>query len=97
MPYEERERSPQPVRRPNNLTLENRRKLTVTGVEEVESFDETEISMLTGEGKLTVSGEGMRIDRLNVDNGDVNILGSIRALRYEDHAPEKGFWARLWR
>ena len=96
MAYEER-RSAIPPLKPHQVTLAEREKLTVTGVEEVESFDETEISMLTGEGKLTVSGEGMRIDRLNVDNGDVNILGSIRALRYEDHAPEKGFWARLWR
>ena len=96
MAYEVR-RSAIPPLKPHQVTLAEREKLTVTGVEEVESFDETEISMLTGEGKLTVSGEGMRIDRLNVDNGDVNILGSIRALRYEDHAPEKGFWARLWR
>ena len=97
MAYEERERNPQPVRRANNLTLEGRKKLTVTGVEEVEGFDENEISMRTGEGSLIVRGEGMRIDRLNVDNGDVSILGSISELRYAERAPEKGLWARLWR
>ena len=97
MPYEERKSDPQPPRRANNLTLEGRRKLTVSGVEEVESFDENEISMRTGEGDLIVRGEGLRVDRLNVEGGDVNILGSISELRYEDAAPEKGFWARLWR
>ncbi len=97
MPYEERARDPQPVRRGSSLTLENRRKLTVSGVEEVESFDENEIRMRTGEGSLTVRGEGMKVDRLSVEGGDVNIQGSISELRYEDAAPEKGFWARLWR
>ena len=97
MPYEERKSDPQPPRKANNLTLEGRRKLTVSGVEEVESFDENEISMRTGEGDLIVRGEGLRVDRLNVEGGDVNILGSISELRYEDAAPEKGFWARLWR
>lgn len=97
MPYEERKSDPQPPRRANNLTLEGRRKLTVSGVEEVESFDENEISMRTGEGDLIVRGEGLRVDRLNVEGGDVNILGSISELRYAEHAPEKGFWARLWR
>ena len=97
MPYEERKSDPQPPRRANNLTLEGRRKLTVSGVEEVESFDENEISMRTGEGDLIVRGEGLRVDRLNVEGGDVNILGSISELRYAERAPEKGFWARPWR
>ena len=97
MPYEERKSDPQPPRKANNLTLEGRRKLTVSGVEEVESFDENEISMRTGEGDLIVRGEGLRVDRLNVEGGDVNILGSISELRYAEPAPEKSFWARLWR
>ena len=97
MPYEERKSDPQPPRRANNLTLEGRRKLTVSGVEEVESFDENEISMRTGEGDLIVRGEGLRVDRLNVEGGDVHIHGEIAELRYEEPAPARSLWARLFR
>ena len=96
MPYENAERSVQAVKRPNNLTLEGRKKLTVTGVEEVESFDENEIVMHTAEGDLAVRGEGLNISRLSVDNGDVFIQGQITELRYEERAPERTLWARLF-
>ena len=97
MAYGEAERTAAPKpSKPNDLTLEGRKKLTVSGVEEVESFDESEIAMRTGEGALIVRGEGLRIDRLNVSGGDVNVLGRINELRYEDAAPERGFWARLF-
>ena len=96
MPYEERERGAQGVKRPNNLTLEEREHLTVSGVEEVVSFDEREITMRTGDGDLTVHGEGMSISKLSVDNGDVHVRGHITELRYEESAPERGLWARLF-
>ena len=97
MSYEEKERTVQSVKRPNNLTLESRKHLSVTGVEEVESFDEAEITMRTGEGNLVVRGEGMSISKLSVDNGDVHIHGLITEMRYEEGAPERSLWARLFR
>ena len=100
MAYGEAERAAAPTqqKKPNNLTLEGRRKLTVTGVEEVERFDETEIALRTGEGRLVIAGEGLHVSRLSVDSGDVNVTGRIGELRYEEAAPERGsFWTRLWR
>ena len=98
MAYEERERSAQTaVRRPNNLTLENRKHLTVSGVDEVVSFDEREITMRTGAGDLIVRGEGMTISKLNVEGGDVHVHGEIAELHYEEAAPERSLWARLFR
>ena len=96
MAYGEAERTAQVPKKPNNLTLENRRKLTVSGVEEVERFDENEVCMRTGEGNLVVRGETLRISRLSVEGGDVSVLGLITELRYEEAAPERGFWARLF-
>ena len=96
MAYGEAERTAPAPKKPNNLTLENRRKLTVSGVEEVERFDENEVSMRTGEGRCVVRGEDLRISRLSVEGGDVNVLGLITELRYEEAAPERGFWARLF-
>ena len=98
MAYGEAERTAAAPKKPNNLTLEGRRKLTVSGVEEVERFDDGEIALRTGEGRLLIAGEGLHVSRLSVENGDVNISGRICELRYEEAAQEKGgFWARLWR
>ena len=98
MAYGEAERTTAALKRPNNLTLEGRKKLTVSGVEEVERFDENEIALRTGEGRLLIAGEGLHVSRLSVENGDVNVSGRISELRYEESAPEKGsLWARLWR
>ena len=98
MAYGEAERTAAAPKKPNNLTLEGRRKLTVSGVEEVERFDDGEIALRTGEGRLLIAGEGLHVSRLSVENGDVNVSGRISELRYEEAAQEKGgFWARLWR
>ena len=96
MAYEQREHPAQPQKRPSGMTLEGRKHLTVSGVEEVVSFDEREIVMRTGEGDLCVHGEGMSISKLSVDNGDVHVHGLISELRYEESAPERSLWARLF-
>ena len=56
MPYEDKKAAPQ--RRPHAVTLDERSHLTVTGVDEVVRFDDTEVSMRTSRGMLTVHGEG---------------------------------------
>ena len=61
MPYEDKKAVPQ--RRPHAVTLDERSHLTVTGVDEVVRFDDTEVSMRTSRGMLTVHGEGLRSTR----------------------------------
>ncbi len=56
MPYEDKKAAPQ--RRPHAVTLDERSHLTVTGVDEVVRFDDTEVSMRTSRGMLTVHGGG---------------------------------------
>lgn len=67
MPYEDKKAAPQ--RRPHAVTLDERSHLTVTGVDEVVRFDDTEVSMRTSRGMLTVHGEGLRVGRLAIDTG----------------------------
>ena len=69
MPYEEL--------RPtgHHLILEDREHLTVSGVEEVESFDESTIVMDTAQGVLIVRGEGLHIEKLSLDGGDLKVEG----------------------
>lgn len=96
MPYEQMTHTAQSAKRPGGLTLESRKHLTVSGVEEVVSFDEREIMMHTVEGDLAVRGEGMTISKLNVEGGDVHIQGRISEMCYTESAPERGLWARLF-
>lgn len=83
---------------PHHLILEDRERLTVSGVEEVESFDETSIVMVTCQGALVVRGEGLHIEKLSLDGGDLKVEGLIDSLTYEEDRGEKlGLLARLFR
>ena len=65
------------------LTLENREHLTLTGISDVDSFNEEEIILHTqDQGVLVVKGGGLHINKLNVDSGDVNITGEINSMEY---------------
>ena len=68
----------------HRLTLEGRERLVVSGVEDVERFDETEIVMNTVEGALVVTGENLHIDKLSLDGGELHVDGRVETLRYED-------------
>ena len=82
----------------HHIILEGREQLTVSGVEEVESFDENSIVMDTIKGVLIVRGENLHIEKLSLDGGDLKVEGSIDSLTYEDDHREKGgLFARLFR
>ena len=67
-----------------NLILENREKLTITGVIDVLSFDDQIVIVETQLGLLTVKGEDLRINKLNIDSLEVIIEGEIFSLGYSN-------------
>ena len=71
---------------PHQLMLEDRQRLTVSGVSDVDSFDDTAIVVYTDMGELTIKGEGLHISRLNVETGDLKVEGSVQALTYAEPA-----------
>jgi sporulation protein YabP len=82
----------------HRVMMENREQLCVTGVEEVESFDESTIVMVTGKGTLVVRGSDLHIEQLSLDGGELRVEGSVEALTYEDEGRERGgLLARLFR
>ena len=85
-----------PTAKAHGISLEDRRKLDVTGVEDVESFDENLIVMNTGSGDLIVRGSGLHIEKISLDIGQLSVEGSISELSYEDKAPSGGFWQKLF-
>ena len=94
MPYDEKNSRPDG---PHHLILEGREQLSVSGVEEVESFDENQIVMYTTKGTLVVRGENLHIEKLSLDGGDLKVEGTIDSLTYEAAAPKGGFLSRLLR
>ena len=81
---------------PHKLTLNERRQLTMSGVTEVVSFEETSVVLQTGLGTLVVQGQGLKLKTLSPEGGQVAVDGDISALIYEEPR-EGGLWQRLWR
>lgn len=72
-----------------NLILENREKLAISGVLDVLSFDDQIVILETELGMLTIKGEDLRINKLSIDTQDVIIEGSISSLSYSEKDEKK--------
>ena len=72
-----------------NLVLENREKLSISGVNDVLSFDDEVVMVETELGLLTVKGENLRINKLSIDTSEVIVEGDISYLAYSDKDLEK--------
>jgi sporulation protein YabP len=87
------------IKKAHNIILEDRRALTVSGVSDVDSFDEQTVILFTDVGELTVHGSNLRMNKLNVETGEVNIEGVIDSLAYRDENPHSsgGFFGRIFK
>ena len=74
------------------VTLDGRKRLTMTGVTEVVSFDDGYVVLRTELGMLTVQGMGLRLKALSTDGGQMAVTGEVSALSYEE--PREGGWLR---
>ena len=82
MPLEERKSMSSMTNVIQNIVLENREKLNITGVLDVLSFDDQIVILETELGLLTVKGENLRINKLSLDTSEVTIDGAIYQLAY---------------
>lgn len=82
---------------PHKLTLNERSQLTMTGVTEVVSFDDTAVVLQTALGTLEVHGQELKLKTLSVEGGQVAVDGHISALLYEEPRASGSFWGRLFR
>lgn len=84
----------------SNLILENRKKLSLNGVIEVISFNEAQIILTTCLGMLTIKGEGLKMNKLDVQNGEVNIMGMINSFVYsgvKDKQDKESIFEKLFK
>lgn len=70
--------------KPHNVIMENRKRVALTGVLDIDSFNEQGVIVLTELGVLIVKGADLRINKLSVESGDVSIEGEINSLTYTD-------------
>lgn len=82
-----------------NLVLENREKLNVSGVNDVLSFDDQVVIMETELGLLTVKGENLKINKLSIDTSEVIVEGAINNLAYSggQAKSETGIFGKIFK
>lgn len=81
----------------HTMMLDNRQKLVLTGAEDVNGFNEETVSVQTSNGLLIVKGEGLHIDKLNLETGDVTIDGKINAMQYLQSNNTRSRLSKLFR
>ena len=81
---------------PHKLTLNERKQLTMSGVTEVVSFDDTAVILRTGLGTLIVQGKDLQLKTLSLEGGQVAVDGLVSALVYEEPS-NKGGLGRFFR
>ncbi len=81
-----------PTGRSQNIILENREKLSISGVEHVDSFNDNTVILSTLKGGMTVKGVSLNISKLNLDDGNVIIEGNVSSIIYsnKDSSGTKG-------
>lgn len=68
----------------HSIILENREKLNISGVEHVNNFNEETIILETVAGVLTIKGRELDVNKLNIEDGNISISGSVYSLNYSD-------------
>ena len=89
---------PKQLAAPHSIIVEERKNVSVSGVTDVESFDEETVVLMTDLGELVIKGYGLRISRIDVQAGDLALEGEIYQLGYSDPQPGGGgLLSRLFR
>ena len=81
---------------PHQLILQERKCIELSGVTDVENFDENTVNCCTALGRLTICGSGLHLQRLDLEGTSVSVEGTIDSLTYTD-VKKGGFFGRLFR
>lgn len=80
----------------SELVLKDRNSLSIKGVNDVRSFDEERIRLVTTLGNLTVTGSGLHMSRLSVETGEAQIEGKISSLIYSNSINKNSLLKKLF-
>lgn len=84
------------------IHIDNRERVMITGVEDVDNFNEEEVNFQTESGYVTLTGTDLHITRLNLEDGQLIIEGSINGVAYSGNAEQNegsggGFFSKLFK
>lgn len=86
------------IAREHRIEMDSRRILNITGVTDIDSFDEQTVAVFTDVGELIVRGNNLHIGRIDVDSGELSLDGDIDSLEYTDNVIARGgLLSRLFR
>lgn len=86
------------IRTAHNLILKERKLLNISGILDVGSFDDNEVVVYTDLGELTIKGENLHINKINLDDGNLELDGEVFLLEYaEDKPTGKSFLSKIFR
>ena len=84
-----------------DVCLFSRKRMELGGIEEVESFSETEIVLVSSLGRIAVNGSGLKIGRFSAEKGELELTGTVDAFVYLDgedgERERRGLFGRLFR
>lgn len=82
---------------PHQVILEERSRMRIMGVTDVENFDELCVELTTSAGLMTIKGEELHVESLNLENGEMTLTGEIVSLEYEENREKGGsLFSRLF-
>ena len=93
MAYDEIDKVPALV---HKLNLDGRSRLYIEGVNDVSGFDESLVVLSTSQGDLTVRGQQLHIERIDLEVGQLELKGHIQELSYDEPSQSQSLWSRLF-
>lgn len=79
----------------HQMIMTNREVLELTDITDVGNFDDTSVHLSTGAGDLSIHGHGLQITQLDLENGNLSLVGKVDSLIYS--IPTRGLFGRLFR
>ncbi len=79
----------------SNVSVENREKISVSGVISVKNFDENEVLLETALGEMYMRGKNLHVESLSLETGDVAVKGTLDSIEYRGDKKEGSFWSKL--
>ena len=86
------------TRLPHSFFMEERNRITVAGVRDVDRFDDETLILFTDSGEITIKGEAIRVGHFSSETGDFSATGTFHSLVYSERLPKSsGFFARVFK
>ncbi|MCC0671735.1 sporulation protein YabP [Clostridioides sp. ES-S-0145-01] len=81
-----------------NITLKDRSKLVISGVEHIYSFNDKRVELKTSVGEMVIEGENLDMSKLSIDENIISIDGTINSMAYaKPKKPQESFLKKVFR